>query len=189
MIIWLDGTFGVGKTTIAYSLKDKFGDSAEVLDSDCYKEFHKKDIEKWMENPIENNNEKKKIGTLLQNDGNFIEEFKNLIEEKAIKNDKKLIVTMALTEKKCKEALFDCLKKEQKDMIHIILTAEENNIIERIKKDENKSRDKHNALEWLKPNIDFLEKNYPNDIWIKTDNRDIDSIVDEIIKIIESKEK
>lgn len=74
-------------------------------------------------------------------------------------------------------------------MIHIILTAEENNIIERIKKDENKSRDKDNALEWLKPNIDFLEKNYPNDIWIKTDNRDIDSIVDEIIKIIESKEK
>ncbi|WP_302623434.1 hypothetical protein [uncultured Clostridium sp.] len=28
-------------------------------------------------------------------------------------------------------------KMEQKDMIHIILTAEENNIIERIKKDEN----------------------------------------------------
>lgn len=181
MIILIDGTFGIGKTTIAYNLKDKFGDSAEVLDSDYY--YHKY-IENWMMH-----NSEFKIGTFPQNDNNFIKEFKNLIEEKAIKNDKKLIVTMALIQRNCKEILFDCLKKEQKDMIHIILTAEENNIIERIKKDENKSRDKHNALEWLKPNIDFLEKNYPNDIWIKTDNRDIDSIVDEIIKIIESKEK
>lgn len=183
MIILIDGTFGIGKTTIAYNLKDKLGDSAEVLDSDYY--YHYKYINNWS---IMYNSEFK-IGTFPQNDNNFIKEFKNSIEEKAIKNDKKLIVTMALIQRNCKEILFDCLKKEQKDMIHIILTAEENNIIERIKKDENKSRDKHNALEWLKPNIDFLEKNYPNDIWIKTDNRDIDSIVDEIIKIIESKEK
>ena len=180
MIIWLDGTFGIGKTTIGYNLKDKLGDSAEVLDSDYY---YNKYIENWMCNPGF------KIGTFPQNDNNFIKEFKNLIEEKDIKNDKKLIVTMALIQRNCKEILFDCLKKEQKDMIHIILTAEENNIKERIEKDKNKIRDERNSVECLKSNIDFLEKNYPNDIWIKTDNRDIDSIVNEIIKIIESKEK
>lgn len=40
---------------------------------------------------------------------------------------------------------------------------------------------KETALEWLTQNITFLDKNFPDAIRIKTDNRDIDDIVTEVI--------
>lgn len=37
MIIWIDGTLGVGKTTISWKIKENFSDSdIEFLDSDYY---------------------------------------------------------------------------------------------------------------------------------------------------------
>ena len=36
MIIWVDGTYGVGKTTIATMLKEKMGDEVELLLSGYY---------------------------------------------------------------------------------------------------------------------------------------------------------
>ena len=69
------------------------------------------------------------------------------------------------------------MQREGKDIVHIILTADKETIKERIKKDI--------ALEWMVDNIEFLDNNYSDAIWIKTDNRHIDDIVD---KIIESKE-
>ena len=75
------------------------------------------------------------------------------------------------------------MQKEGKDIVHIILTADKETIKERIKKDTNRMKDI--ALEWMVDNIEFLDNNYSDAIWIKTDNRHIDDIVD---KIIESKE-
>ena len=37
MIIWIDGTYGVGKTAVAKRLKERFSDNkAELLESDYY---------------------------------------------------------------------------------------------------------------------------------------------------------
>ena len=155
MIIWVDGTYSVGKTTVAKKIAARFGSEAELLESDYYSnETLKRIVE--------------------------------LIKEKSKDTNKKLIIDMALTRTECKENLFDCLQKEGKGIVHIILTADKETIKERIKKDANRMKDI--ALEWMVDNIEFLNSNYPDAIWIKTDKRDIDDIVDEIIEIIESKE-
>lgn len=183
MIIWVDGTYCVGKTTVAKRLKERFGNEAELLESDYYNDETRKKI-------VEEAEAAHSIsfigGTLPQNNMRFIRDFKKLIEEKSNVTNKKLIVDMALTRMECKENLFDCLQREGKNIVHIILTANEETIKSRIKKDEN--RMKEIALDWLKYNISFLDGNYPDAIRIKTDNQDTDDIVDEIIKIIKSRE-
>ena len=67
-------------------------------------------------------------GCLPQNNMRFIQEFKELIKEKSKDTNKKLIIDMALTRMECKENLFDCLQKEGKDIVHIILTADKETI-------------------------------------------------------------
>ena len=36
MIIWVDGTYGVGKTAVAKKIREKLGSVAELLESDYY---------------------------------------------------------------------------------------------------------------------------------------------------------
>lgn len=99
-------------------------------------------------------------GTLPQNNMRFIREFRELIEEKSQDTDKKIIVDMALTMKECKEELFDRLISDGKNILHIILTADKDTIISRIKNDGN--RMKETALDWLTQNITFLDRNFPD---------------------------
>ena len=183
MIIWIDGAYGVGKTAIAKKLKEKLGSAAELLESDYYnQEMMKKIIEEANASrtvPL--------IGEVLpQNNIRFLREFKKLIEEKSQDTNKHWIVDMALTRMECKENLFDCLQKDGKSMIHFILIADKAIIKERIKKDKNRTQEV--ALDWLDYNISFLKENYPDAVRIKTDNRDVDDIVNEAIEIIKSKE-
>ena len=184
MIIWVNGTYSVGKTTVAKKIAARFGSEAELLESDYYcNETLKKIVEE-----AESTHSLPHIGGCLpQNNMRFIQEFKELIKEKSKDTNKKLIIDMALTRMECKENLFDCLQKEGKDIVHIILTADKETIKERIKKDTNRMKDI--ALEWMVDNIEFLDSNYPDAIRINTNKCDIDDIVDEIIEIIQSKRK
>ena len=172
-----------GKTTVAKKIAARFGSEAELLESDYYSN---ETLKRIVEEAEAAHSLPHLGGCLPQNNMRFIREFKELIKEKSKDTNKKLIIDTALTRKECKENLFDCLQKEGKDIVHIILTADKETIKERIKNDTNRMKDI--ALEWMVDNIKFLDSNYPNAIWIKTDNRDIDDIVDEIIEIIESKE-
>lgn len=126
------------------------------------------------------------IGTLPQNDIVFLREYKKMIDEKSKETTKKLMIDMALTMQECKEELLDKLKNEGKKIVHIVFTADEETIKTRIKNDEN--RMKEVALDWLKHNISFLEKNYQDAIWLKTDNLDVPTIANEIIEIIKFEE-
>lgn len=182
MIIWIDGTYGVGKTTVAKQLKERLGGAAELLESDFYSNETLKKIVKEAEIA----HTMPHIGGMLpQNNMRFIKEFKELITKKTEDTEKKVIVDMALTKIECKENLFDCLQKEGKSIKHIILTADIETIKERIKKDGN--RMKEVALDWLVDNMAFLDRNYPDAIRVKTDNRDIKDIIDEVIRIIKSR--
>lgn len=177
MIIWIDGTYGVGKTAVAMKIKESFSDdNAELLESDYYSN---ESLKRVVEEAEANNSFPNIGGTLPQNNMRFLQEFRELIEEKSKNTDKNLIVDMALTMKECKEELFDRLKCNGRNIVHIILTADEDTIKSRIKNDGN--RMKETALEWLKPNIAFLDKNFPDATRIKTDNRDVDDIVTEVI--------
>lgn len=177
MIIWIDGTYGVGKTAVAMKIKESLSDdNAELLEADCYSN----ELLKCVVEEAETNNSFPNIGgTLPQNNMRFLREFRELIEEKSKHADKKLIVDMALTMKECKEELFDRLKSNGRNIVHIILTADEDTIKSRIKNGRNRLNE--TALEWLKPNIAFLDKNFLDAIRIKTDNRDVNDIVAEII--------
>lgn len=181
MIIWIDGAYGVGKTAVATKLKERFSDDkAELLESDYYCN----ESLKYLIGEIKTNKRFPYFlgGTLPQNNMSFIHEFRELIEEKSINTEKNIIVDMALTMKECKEQLFDCLKSEGKNIVNIILTADEGTIKSRIMND--KYRMKETALEWLTHNIAFLEQNFPDAVRIKTNNRDIDDIVAEVIGAI-----
>ena len=159
------------------------GSVAELLESDYYSN---ETLKKIVEEAKSSHTMPHIGGTSPQNNIRFLREFKELIEEKSEDTSKQWIIDMALTRIECKENLFDCLQEEGKKIIHFILTADEETIKKRIKKDEN--RMKELALDWLEYNISFLKDNYPDAIRIKTDNRDIDDIVDEAITIIKSKE-
>lgn len=179
MIIWIDGVYGVGKTTVVTEIKERISDNeVEFLESDTYRV---KSLKRRVKEAIARNGFPS-IGTLPQNDIVFLREFKDLIDEKSKETTKKLIIDMALIMQECKEELLDKLKNEGKKIVHIVLTADEETIRTRIKNDEN--RMKEVALDWLKYSISFLEKNYQDAIWLNTDNLDVPTIANEIIEII-----
>lgn len=181
MIIWIDGAYGVGKTAVAMKMKEIFSDdNTELLEADYYSNELLKRV---VEEAKANNSFPHIGGTLPQNNMRFIQEFRKMIEEKSQNLNKKLIVDMALTMTECKKELFDYLVSEGKNIVHIILVADDDTIKLRIRNDKN--RMKEVALEWLMQNIAFLDNNFPDAIRIKTDNRDIDDIVAEVISIIE----
>lgn len=126
MIIWIDGTYGVGKTAVSMKIRELSADcEIEVLESDVYAE---QTFKKVMEKAKKQNCLPAIGGTLPQNNIEFLEEFKNLIEQKVQSENKKILVDMSLTMKECKENLFDALICEGMEVLHIILVADENTI-------------------------------------------------------------
>ncbi len=188
MIIWIDGTYGVGKTTVATKLKECFSsDKSELLLSDYYwKEF----LKRFYEIAKANNCFPNFGGTLPQYNIQFINEFKTLINKKEKDSDKKLIIDMALTTNECKENLFDNLKNQGINIVHIILMANEKIIKSRILNDDKRDDlEKREHLSRLPQNISFLNDNYSNAIRIQADNHNPNDITDEIAKTINLLEK
>lgn len=181
MIIWIDGVLGVGKTTIAEIVKEKFLDSeVEILDSDVY--FQKALNKRW-EDIAQNHRFLEMKGTSPQNDDDFISFFRELIEKKDENKNKKIMVTMALTEMKCKEGIWDYLVNIKKNILHIILYADKEVIKLRIQSDKNR-KDKETALYYLNDSMLFLEKNFNDALWINTNNKDEQDIANEIVQVI-----
>lgn len=70
-------------------------------------------------------------------------------------------------------------------VVHIVLTADEYNLKQRIRNDVNRGM-REVALNNLNYNIDFYNNNYKCATHINTINKNIDSIADEIIKNIKN---
>lgn len=170
MIIWIDGTYGVGKTTITNKIADKLNKTKFiVLDSDYYfQEFGKGHPEAVLFG-----------GVTPQHNLYFLNYFKSIIEAKTL-NGESAIIAMAATTNECNNTLIDYLS-EREDFIHIILEANDETIISRISKDTKESRDKRFAIDFLNENTKFLTNNYYEAIRVNTDNKTIDYVVDEII--------
>lgn len=169
MIIWIDGAYGVGKTTVARKVKEILGGDTEIVDSDYY-----------YQEMINENGLLALGGTLPQNNKVFLARFKKVIEDKLENTNKLLIIVMALTQKESIELLFDYFNSDR-DILHIILTASEETIKARIEAD---NRGKGTALEWLTYNLAFLDVNSPDAIRIDTENKDVDTIANEIISYL-----
>ena len=170
MIIWLDGTYGIGKTAVAEQLKRVLQNkNIKSLNSDyLYMEFIKR-------NPLSGG------GAVPQNNINFLRKFRNEIQEQLVSSSI-LIIDMALTQSESKELLFDYLKNEGIEIKHLILTASINTIKKRIENSE--KRDKGLAYSYLEQNIHFLNNNYDDAIKIDTENKNSNEIAKEIIRYL-----
>lgn len=173
MIIWIDGTYGVGKTSVVMEIQKKIKEERfEVLESDCF--F----LDMLRNNPLIGG------GTIPQNNIKFIEYFRNKIEEKMKNSHKDLIIVMSLTQIECKELLFDYFIKKDASMKHFILTANTETIKLRIKSNKDKDRDIELANNYLESNMTFLSNNYKDAIIINTENKNIAKVAEEIIELI-----
>lgn len=176
MIIWIDGTYGVGKTKVAERLYEKLKDNKlELVNSDFYY------IDIIPKIAIYGG------GTTPQDNELFLSKFKKIIEQKLKEEKKTVIIDMAITKEKCKKILFDDFKDKYNNIFHFILNASNDNLRKRINND--KKRDKSFAQEHMKENICFLRNNFEDDIWIDTDNKSVDEVVEEIIRYIIKKKK
>ena len=179
MIILLDGTFGVGKTSVITEIKKQYMGKRklQVLEADYY-------FQQYLHEKIEEAKRKNSFpavgGVLPQNNVKFMEKYRSVILEKS--HDSIVISDMALTMSECKERIHDYFQTE--NMIHIILEADKNTIQKRIEDDT--QRDKCLALDRLDEFIVFLSKNYKNAIRISTENKTVADIAKEVLDIIDN---
>ena len=181
MIIWIDGTLGVGKTTISWKIKENFSDSdIEFLDSDYYFE---KMIQEIMEKAALNRAFPSIGGVSPQTNKKFFCYFRELIQKKSKNAKRILIVSMALTNSECKKEIFDYLINGKKKILHIILVASRETIKTRISFDK-KRGDKNYALKSLESNILFLDSHFDDALRIDTDNKRVCDIANEVMECL-----
>lgn len=177
MIIWINGTYGVGKTSTALKICEKLKNKkVELISSDYY-------YQKIIKEIVELGG-----GVLPQNNKLFLSKFKEIVEQKIFNSPNIIIIDMAITQKECKEELFDYFNKEYKDFFHFILTAQFETVQDRISMDDDRANEyKDDALYYLNENVMFLSNNFQSAIWIDTNNKNIDEIAIEIIQYIKTK--
>lgn len=169
MIILINGTYGVGKTTTSLLLHQKLSiKNFELLNADKY---YIKMIKK-------NNYLALGTGTTPQTNLNFLTLIKNEINNLYEKN---IIIDMSITTEIAKKEIYDYISNKKIKFVHFILTANKKNIIKRIKNDENRT-DKNLAIIELNNNILFLQQNFKNDKFINTNKKSTNLIVNTIIK-------
>jgi broad-specificity NMP kinase len=172
-IIWLDGTFGVGKTTVSRALNKKIPEF-KILDSDEYFQMFSK------KNPLA----AAFGGALPQNKESFIQYFRKIIDEEIANGTTNLIVVMAVTFEESREGLLNYFKDKGVEIAHIILQANKDVLQDRIMSD--KQRDQDFALQRMEWNLKFLEQHYSKAMRIDTDNMGPEDIADAIISLVMS---
>lgn len=175
MIIWIDGTYGVGKSTVAKELlQSLYLPNLILLDSDEYY-F-----------PGLNSGRYFGDGMFPQNNKRFLSDFRGLIETDASRSDATVIVAMSVSMDECRNQLLLPLASKFCDLIHVVLTADKNTILARI--DADPGRDKYFAVQHLDRNLIYLKDNYPHAEWINTDNLTPSEIAKHIVRLIRERQ-
>lgn len=156
MILWINGTYGVGKTSVANEIRNLYKYNSKVLEPD----------EIWMSSLKSNPKIIFGDGTSPQNNKNFIKILYSTIEKELLNYDGLLIVPMTITDSIGYDSLIERLGNKYR-LKHVILESKKEIIVKRINKD--KERDKSFALTYLDINIKFLE-NIDEAIHIDTSN-------------------
>lgn len=157
MIVWIDGTFGVGKSSVAENLQVLLNKpDVVVLDSDPFYLSGLKILRYFGG------------GILPQNNARFLSDFKAAIEKEITNNISIIIVVMALTMDECRDTLLFPLQNQYSDLLHIVLTASRETIVSRIEGDS--GRDYSFAQTPLSRNMAYLQLNYPHAEWINAES-------------------
>ncbi len=164
MIIWINGSFGVGKTTVAEMLKNKIND-AIIYDPEEVGYFLRKILPK-IEDDFQDNELWRKLN---------YEILKYLND-----NYKKIIVPMTITNSGYYEEIVGKLKKDGIKIKDFILMATKENVIKRLDK-------RGNSTEWSYQQIDRCIECFNSNFKgqkINTDDNNIDSVVIKILSLL-----
>ena len=175
MIVFINGTYGVGKTSVAEEMQRHITDIKTIIfDPD---ELYQNMAEEIFFDVINNRG-----GMAPQNNKMFL----NRVKEKLLpyKDMNVLcIVPMALTTKETIEIVWESLNDNSKAIFHFILEADESIIEERINSDEGRKQ-KEKALGELQSNTIFLNNNFIEAIRINTNNKSVKEVANEIMNMI-----
>lgn len=165
MIIWINGSFGVGKTTIAKKLENKI-DKSIIYDPE--------EIGIFLSNTL----------PIKENDFQDYELWRTLnydILKYLSAKYELIIVPMTITNLQYYDEIVGKLEREGIDINHFILIATKENLIKRLD-------DRKNSTEWTYRQIDrcvnFFESCNLKGQKINTNNQSIDEITNNIIKLL-----
>lgn len=165
MIIWINGCFGVGKTTVAGRLKEKI-DNSIIYDPEKVGTFL--------------------FNTLLVKEDDFQDyELWRMINYEMLKNlnteFKVIIVPMTITNIQYYDEIIGRLERDGINIKHFILVANKENIISRLNVREN-------STEWAYRQVDrcvtAFQEDYINGSRIDTNNKSIDEVCNCIFELI-----
>lgn len=167
MIILINGTYGVGKSTVADNVNKIYKGISKVLEPDkLWHEVLKKDRNIAFG------------GTYPQNNKKFLKILESRLKEEIKKYEGLIIIPMTITE----DFSYNLLVKPNKDIIkQFILLADEEIIKQRIYKDN--ERDYSLAINSIDRNNNFLN-NISNATFIDTSNMNANEIAEYIVKDI-----
>ena len=176
MIIWIDGTNGVGKSHVAEKLAKLLANkNAEYIESDLY----------WMDFIRNYLLKAFSGGAAIYHNRHFLEKFRKVLEEKINNFGKNPIVSMSLVDKLCEKELLDYFKEKKVSMLHIILEAKEETIVSRIENDPIRNEDERNQQKYNVPwQMQYLKTNYPDAVRINTEDKTLDNIASEIMNMM-----
>lgn len=178
MIILINGTYGVGKSSVSKEIQRQIENGkVRLFDPDGFYQDIKKEI---FYDIILNGG-----GVNPQNNISFLNRVKK--ELKVFTNKEIMcIVPMAVTTKESLEIIWKYLYTNEKEFCHFILDADESAITERIVSDIERKQ-KELALDELHSNVIFLKSNFEDAIRIDTNHKKVEEVAHEIIHIIKLK--
>lgn len=168
-IIWINGTFGVGKTTVSNVIVDKINNAFLLEFDDLQMKYKPKSIFDVLGDRYPEAR-RYLIDALVS-------EILEIIQQGQYDY---LIIPIALINDYCREKLVNGLANI--DSYHFILKASNDILQERIFNQEN--RDVDLAITYMDIANDYLRNHYSEAYRIDTTNKTIDSIADEIVEII-----
>ena len=164
--IFINGTYGVGKSTLANTISELLNGQVECVDPDLYyNNLVKKDMAFLF------------FGWPIQKNEMFLRGFREIILDKL--QDKEIIIPIAITTEICKKELLDYISKKT-EIIHMVLEANEESLFQRIKSDVNRNKDF--SIENIKNNNVYIKKNFEKVVHINTTNESIVKIANLIIE-------
>mgnify|MGYP002681255749 FL=1 len=168
-IIWIDGTFGIGKSAVAAAIVEEIP-QAHLLEFDALQEKYKptSDSDHFGKRYPE---AKKYLVDAL------VDEITEIIQEGGCNC---LVIPVALINDYCNQKLIDGFANIESH--HFILTAKKEILHQRINSQEN--RDIDLAVTYMPEATQYLSNHYYDASRIDTSNMSIDSVAKEIIESI-----
>lgn len=166
-VVIINGTYGIGKTSVAKLIAKNDKKNFVMMDPDEYY------------NHLAEKGATIFIGWPMQNSKIYLKDFRCKVE-KALE-DSSVVIPITISTDVCKKELYDYLKSIA-DVVQIVLYADNEVVIKRIKSDIGRS--KEFSKERLEENVAFINKHFSDANWIDTTTKSIEEVANHIITLL-----